>query len=712
MRKIYARITCLITLMLMVFAMGHTAAAQVSYPAYNYNVYGESVPVPPAHDVSFVMDGQKLGVGSLNNASDIFVDGQDHIYILDAGNQRIIILDSNFKLKNIIGPIYSQKGNEKNNFDIANANGIFVNERDHTLWMTLGESQTIIQIDQNGKILNQLGIPKGDNVPANMFFKPSKIAIGSDDTLYVVSEGVFQGIIEMDQKGKFLGFFGSNKVDVTLSVITEVFWKKFFSTFSDKAADTMLKIVPIEYSSIDMNEKGFIYAVTGQSMNSMYEIKKLNPKGNNIMRVKSRNDVSAGVVLNIGDYGDIEYTYDKGTKIDTKFIDLNVDSKGFINALDMQRGRVFQYDNESNLIGIFGANGSSIGTFTNPVAVESVGDHVLVLDKGSSEITVFKPTLFGDTVRKAILMFNEGLYSQSEDLWRNVLRQSTNYELAYVGISKALYSREEYSQAMKYAKLGYDKKMYDEAYTQLRKDFLRHNFIHSCVIAFAGLLLLYILVKVGKKYHVVRRMIPNKRYLPITYYIFHPFKAADDIRAEGMGDIKHSFVLVLLLFITRVLSLGLSGFLFNNVRLELISVSREFFIVFGLYAIFIVANWAVCTLTGGEGRWRDITIIAAYSLIPMILANGMNIFLSNVLTLREGVFMSLITGVGFYWFLFLMFVGITTIHRYSPGMAVWSGTLSVLGMLFIVFLGVLVYSLFSQMMVFFGNIIIEITYRI
>jgi DNA-binding beta-propeller fold protein YncE len=721
-KRIHYRLTGLLFMMsgvlgivaLTLFSLPQTVSAAVPFQSYNYNVWGESVPVPATYEVDRIYDGKKLGTSSLKEPGDIYVDDAGKIYVLDSGNGRILVLDSSFHMQKEITGIETGKktpDGAKEYLNLATASGLFVTKT-NTIWVALGVKGGLAEISMEGKLLHHITQPTGKNAPKSLVFNPLKVSIGPDGTIYTVSEGVFQGIIELSPEGLFLGYFGSNRVDVTLKVITEMFWKKFFSIFSKTTTDSMIKIVPIEYSSIDMNSKGFIYAVTSDSMNSMYEVKKLDPKGNNIIRVKPSSDVPPGVVLNIGNYGDIESAYDQGTKVDTKFIDVCVDDNGFIYSLDLQRGRIFEYDQESNLIAVFGGLGFQRGTFQTPVSIECINDRIIVLDKKTGEITLFKPTQFGQSIRNATMKFNEGLYQDAEKGWFGVLKQSANYELAYTGIGKALFSKKQYTESMKYFKLAYDKKGYDEAYTEYRKDLIRANLPFIGIGIIILLILIYLLRRLMRKRSKSNDEESKTILLPISYVLFHPFKASDDVRTENKGSLIYSAGIVLTLVVSRILKIGLTGFLFNNVRMEYIKVSQEIAIVIGLYLIWIVANWAVSTLMEGEGRVRDIAIITAYALIPLVFADIVSIVLSNVLTIREGAFLAFIASGAVYWTVMLLFVGVMTIHRYTAGKTILSMLLTVTGILFILFLFALVYSLFSQMVVFFGNIFTEIMYRI
>lgn len=716
LHRILRRSACLGAVLLACFVpvvapAGTALAADLPYASYNYDVWGRSVPVPATYVVEQVLYGGEAGFGDFRAPGDLYVDGEENIHVLDAGNGRIVVLDRNFRLLRIVGGIRTGEtlgDGSPETVDLTGAGGLYVHE-DGTYRICVAPKAQVLAATADGTLLRTYGTPKGDVVPKGLNFKPLRAAVGRDGTLYVVSEGVFQGILEIDPEGTLLGFYGSNRVDVTLQVLTEFFWKRLFS---EEQKEGMLKIVPIEYSSLDMDADGFVYAVTRESRNSMNEIKKLDPKGNNILRVRSSADVPPGVMLNIGNYGDIESTYDKGTKVDTRFIDIRTDRQGFLFALDAQRGRVFQYDQESNLLSIFGGVGQQEGTFREPVAVETLGDRVLVLDRAAGTLTVFAPTPFGTDIRNAILHYNQGLYQEAESLWRSVLGRSANFDLAYVGIGKALFGRQDYIGAMRHFQLGYDKRGYDEAFTEYRKDLIRSQFPWIAAILGAAALLAALLARAFRRSALSARIATAPGRLPFRFAAFHPFKAFDEVRTENRGRIREALLLVLALFVARILSLGLTGFLFNDVRIETIRVGREFAIVAGVYLVFVVSNWAVSTLTEGEGRWRDIALVAAYSLLPMIVSTLAVLLLSHGLALREGAFMALLSGAALWWSAFLLVTGLMTVHHYTFLKTLASLGLTVAGMAFLLFLGALVYSLFRQMAVFFGNILTELLYRI
>jgi len=688
-----------IFILLILLAMAPVLSASagfVPYESYNYNSWGESVSMPLTYTISKAVSGGQIGSGALSTPTDMYRLG-DELYILDAGNKRIVVTDLALNLKRTL-----------DNPELLGATGIYV-QADNTILIAARDSERILTLDPDGKLLHSFGKPVGEEIPANLTFKPLKVIAGSNDSLFIVCEGSFQGLIETDRQGNSRGFYGGNRVDVTAQVLADMFWKRLFSR---EQREGMNNTVPIEYSSADIDAKGFVYAVTAQSQNSMYEIKKLDPKGNNILRVRSSYDMAPGVELNIGNYGDIETGYERGQTTDTRFIDIKADDSGFLYALDGQRGRVFQYDNESNLLCVFGGMGAQTGSFKNPVSIEYANNCVYVLDSELSEITVFEPTPFGASIMEAVTLYNKGRYAESKQLWLTVNAHSPNFELANTGIGKSLYMEGDFTGAMKYYRLANDRRGFDDAFSEYRKAIVRENFVLLVVLLAIAIAVAVLMVRFVKRRHPIARLIGSKTYLPVGYYLSKPFKASDDVRMYDRGTVRSAVVIMSLLLISRIVSMCMSGFLFSTHRIEDIKVLNEIVLVFALYSGFLLCNWAVSTLMDGEGRWRDVAIVTGYSFFPMMAGNLITTILSTVLTLREGTILGLISSVSVVFSVILLFIGIMTVHRLTAAKAAANIALTLIGMLIIFFLLFLVYGLFSQLVTFMGNIFTEFLFRI
>ena len=115
---------------------------------------------------------------------------------------------------------------------------------------------------------------------------------------------------------------------------------------------------------------------------------------------------------------------------------------------------------------------------------------------------------------------------------------------------------------------------------------------------------------------------------------------------------------------------------------------------------------------GGEGRRRDVAVVAGYSFVPMVVGNLVCAVLSNGLTLRESGILGIVSAAATAYSFILLFIGVMTVHRLTALGAAANILLTLVGMLLLLFLLVLVYGLTSQMVVFIQNILTEILYRV
>ena len=175
-------------------------------------------------------------------------------------------------------------------------------------------------------------------------FNPTKILVDNAENVYAVVKSVNTGSVQFARDGSFTGFHGANRVEVTAAVIAQKLWRTIAS--NDQIAG-MARNVPVEYANFDIDADGFIYTVTEVST-STDAVKKLNPAGYNIWD----NDV--GNKYNFGDIAEAQWDATTNSKHSTRLTDIVIGNNGLINVLDYETGRVFQYDRNCNLVGIFG----------------------------------------------------------------------------------------------------------------------------------------------------------------------------------------------------------------------------------------------------------------------------------------------------------------------------------------------------------------------
>ena len=229
--------------------------------------------------------------------------------------------------------------------------------------------------------------------------------------VFVVSEEVYDGILEFSSDGVFSGFVGSPRVKLNP---LDYFWSRI-ATGAQRGR--MSLFLPTEYSSMEVDDDGFLLAtVSGGAIREEEAVRRLNPSGQDILR---RN----GFVPPVGDYG-------IGIEDPSSFVDVTAREGGAYSVLDRQRGRVFTYDGDGNLLYVFGGLGSQEGTFFEPVAIGCMGMSIAVLDRRDGKITVFEPTEYAMLIHQALHLYSIGQYDLSAQAWRMVLARNANCDLA------------------------------------------------------------------------------------------------------------------------------------------------------------------------------------------------------------------------------------------------------------------------------------------
>lgn len=196
------------------------------------------------------------------------------------------------------------------------------------------------------------------------------------------------------------------------------------------------------------------------------------------------------------------------------------------------------------------------------------------------------------------------------------------------------------------------------------------------------------------------------------YVMTHPFDGFWDLTHEKRGSMAAAHTLLILTFLTNLWSMRFTNFMFNGVRWERINIWQQ---VMGLLApllIYCVANWCLTTLFDGKGRLKDIYMGMCYSLTPYILLTNPVTIISNFVTVEEGAFIAYFDYIALGWAAMLILISVMQIHDYSLMKAILAIIFSVAGMMIIVFLIMLFFSLVSDAVAFFISIGKEIMFRI
>ena len=186
------------------------------------------------------------------------------------------------------------------------------------------------------------------------------------------------------------------------------------------------------------------------------------------------------------------------------------------------------------------------------------------------------------------------------------------------------------------------------------------------------------------------------------YVARHPFEGFEDLRWKKAYNTKVSLVIVLCFFVITVCQQVMTGFLFNNNYVKIFNIVPLLVQTIILFFTWVIGNWSLCTLFDGEGSVKAIMSVSAYALVPYLITQVVVILASNVLLRSEGAFIVFFQYLGILWTVVLMISGIKTLLAM---------VFTVAAMVVILFLLVLLLSLFQQVYIFGFSIYTELMYR-
>ena len=192
---------------------------------------------------------------------------------------------------------------------------------------------------------------------------------------------------------------------------------------------------------------------------------------------------------------------------------------------------------------------------------------------------------------------------------------------------------------------------------------------------------------------------------------FHPLTYFEKIKREKKGSLIIAGLILFVWFLVSVFMRQNTNFRFNNNNLDNLNLYLIFFSTIGIFLIYSITNWAICTLLDGKGRFHEIVTSLSYSLIPYIVTSVFYIVLSHFVTLEEKIFIDIILYIGILWTGVLIITAFISIHEYSLKKTVSSIFLTIVGVLILLFIALLFYSLVQQGMLFIRTVFIEIITR-
>lgn len=695
-KKLLVFITSILLLIAFSMPAGAISTSQSPYTTYTYSYANQDEQLSTqSYIASNLLYGEDLGTEALKNPNDIFVSNVNNCYyVSDTGNDRILTIDFDNKLTNELKS-FNNDGAEDS---LSAPSGICVDKNGYLFVADSGNNR-LLKFDKAYKLVREYKKPNSTLFGSDTPFKPISVAVTDEGNIYVICEGVYQGIVEIDEAGEFVGFIGANKTTLSL-------WDRFWLSVSTKQQrDYMESFTPVTFTGIDLDDANFLLA-TAQLENNQSNsgVKRINLGGNDVIRTNSKIPMT----------GDLR-NYNSGTITGrSSFNDVCYVSDGVFAVTDITRSRIFFYNEDGDLLFAFGSNGSQVGNMMSPSGIDSNGLYIYVVDSNTNQIVIFEPTTYGKTMFNAIKYYREGNYELSDKYYNQLLKQNSNCELAYIGMGKAQIRKNEYKDAMQSFKLANNKEYYSMALKGYRKGIFEKIFIPlfiSIVVIAIGLI-----IKASSKKKKIKenngKSIALLEEIELGFYlILHPFKGYGSIKYENAGSLSAGIVFFVIYVVSLVFKAFSTGFLFldsteNNVNLffELTKAAVPIF-------LFCLANWCLTTLMDGEGSFRAILQSVLYAIIPLIISNILCTALSQVLTNEEAGFYYLISAVGYIWTFALIAVGNLTIHNFTMTRTILTLILTVVVIAIIVFIGFLFVNLLSEVYYFAKEVALEVLNR-
>ena len=483
MRKTFNKVFATVCAIALVALVPLSATAKERSYTYNYDYWGDVQYSPDSYAVGRVFTSADLGLEqNLSKPQGITVY-KDLIYICDTGNNRIIELSRPTPQELVVNRIIDTiNGSDINTF--SSPTDVQLNENGDFFVADNGNAR-IVKFDKDFNYIMEFVKPVDNTLDPALVFQPTKLAIDTADRVYCIATGINKGLVKYEADGTFSGFIGATPVTYDWM---DYIWKKF-ATQEQRAL--MENFVPTQYDNIFMDYEGFIYAVTGSP-------DELDIKNGDADVVRKLNLLGNDILVRNGEYyviGDLYMGNGGGYQGASYFSDITCFDNDIYVCLDRNRGRLFGYDDQGKLVFAFGGNGNMDGFFRRPVAIDHMDYDLFVLDELDCAVTMFTPTEFGKLVYSAIDEFDKGEYEKSEISWRKVKDLDGNYDLAYIGIGRALLRQKDYKGAMDYFELKYDDENWSKAYKQYRKQWVED---HIAIIVIVILAVFLIPLGIGK----------------------------------------------------------------------------------------------------------------------------------------------------------------------------------------------------------------------
>lgn len=665
---------CCVAVLLIVLLLPQYAFANAA-TSYTYTLSSE-------HQWRLTQDayqpaGILLGNMGLNNPEDLCYY-QEHLYVADTNNGRVLVyslLDDS--CQEIAPGLFSTP------------TGVYVNELG--LFVADRGRACAYWLDMEGNVLREYHRPEAYSYGVNTVYLPQKIVADRKANVYVLSSGTYQGLVQFDEDGEFVGFFATNTSSVTLvQRLQDLF-------FTEAQKEKLFDIKPSGFNNLTIHpDNGLVFTLTPSETDAV--IKQHSVAGANIL-----NDYRIG---------------------ETRFEDiaLGAHQKIFVSTAS---GIVFVYSSTGELLFSFGGQATAMdvagyATIVSGVAVDD-DDCVYLLDKQRGFIHTYIPTSFASRIFEALYRFEGGDFTGSSASWSEVLKLAPDFRAAYNALGVASMQQGNYENARAYYRRANNRSGYSEAQWELRNIWLNEHF-GECLVGIIAAYLFWRVVKIilkkcgiWEKWLTWRARLMDRPFAQemahVVYTIRHPMDGYYYIKRMQRCSVISALLIYVASFAVFVWDQAGKGYIFNSTNVMYVS-PIYFLSVFVLpLALWVVCSYMVSAVMYGEGHFKSVFVGSAYMLSPYLVFMPIVNLLSYVLTQNEAFVIGFGSAIIWGYVAIQLFFSVKEINNYTPRRTLGGIAISLFFMVIVVMAFSIVYMLCNEFVEMVTTIVKEVMYR-
>ena len=195
------------------------------------------------------------------------------------------------------------------------------------------------------------------------------------------------------------------------------------------------------------------------------------------------------------------------------------------------------------------------------------------------------------------------------------------------------------------------------------------------------------------------------------YCMTHPLDGFWDLTHEKRGTIAAANTILFVAILIRILKLKYTSFIFITVYWEELNIFLYLASILFPLALWVVGNWALTTLFDGKGRLKQVYMASCYALLPYPVIQLPIMLLSNVVTVEEEEFYTVISALSLVYCGLLIIAAMGQIHEFSGGKNILFTIASLFAMLVMVFILMLFFSMITEGISYIVSLVREMLFR-